>query len=191
MTTEDALRILRSTPADQKAWESLYLAMYHPLLAYVLSLLVSFQIGPSANAQDVVHEVMVAFFQRWSKIRTEIPSVAALNAYLRRSCRNLLVDMYRDNRRAQLLVDFLSLDFGRAFGNESEVYRSIFVREIIEALPRECASLLQQYVEEDLSPAELADRENESPATFYSRWYRCIQRAKEIFVQKKGVPKRL
>lgn len=188
MNIEQALQALRENPGDALAWEILYVDAYQPLLAYVSSLLLTFRVAPPDTAHDIVHDVMIGFLERWPVIKEKIHSVAALRAYLRRSCRNLLVDLYRSEQRAKSLVDFLALQFSTALGDESDLYRSVFVDEIIAMLPRDCASLLRQYVEEDLSPAEIADREGASAATFYSRWYRCIQKAKKIFMQKKSSP---
>ena len=114
----------------------------------------------------------------------EITSAPALHSYLRTSCRNLLVDRYRRERHAEQLIDFLALKFGSAFQDQSALYKTIFLNEIISKLPRECADIFRLYVTEDLSPAELAEQIGVVPSTFYSRWYRCLQKAKEIFLER-------
>ncbi len=107
-----------------------------------------------------------------------------------KSCRNLLVDRYREERRAESLIRFLDLRFRNAFQDEADYYRDIFLKEVVGLLPPECGALIREYVEKDLSPAEIAESQNASPATFYSRWYRCIQKARHIFLQKKSAQKR-
>jgi RNA polymerase sigma factor (sigma-70 family) len=186
MTIEEALHALRADPEDRTARQAIALGVYDHLLAYVASLLLTFRIAPGETAHDIVHDVLLAFYQRRLSSNSTITSESALLAYLRTSCRNLLIDKYRHERHGEELLDFLSLRFDAAFENESELYRSIFVKEIIDMLPAECASLFEQYVNEDLSPAEIADRLNASPAKFYSRWYRCIQRTKELLLRRKG-----
>jgi|GEM_PF-1585559 len=186
ITTEEALRTLRENPQDTAARQVLILAVYDHLLAYVASLLLTFRVAPGETARDIVHDVLLSFFVRWPASKIEFKTESSLQAYLRTSCRNLLIDKYRHERHGDDLVDFLSLKFDSAFENESDLYRSIFIREIIAMLPEECATLFNQYVKEDLSPAEIADRLNASPAKFYSRWRRCIQKTKEILLTKKS-----
>jgi RNA polymerase sigma factor (sigma-70 family) len=190
MTLEDALKTLHTDPGDPEAWEKVATDIYPSLLAYVASLLLTFRIGPAETADDIVHQVLLIFYERWPKGKIEINSTADLHNYLRVSCRNLLVDRYRRERTAGRLVSFLELKFGAAFQDETELYRSIFLDEVIEMLPEECAQLFRLYVSEDLSPAEIADRIGVPPATFYSRWYRCIQRVREISLKRKGGLKR-
>lgn len=190
MNVDEALRTLKADPDDTDAWGVIALDAYQPLLAYAASLLITFRAGPAETAQDIVHDVLVAFAARWPRSNATIESSEALHAYLRVSCRNLLVDRYRNRQSAEKMLDFLTLKFSHAFKSEDELYRSIFINEIIEKMPPECAELLHLYVTEDLSPAEIAERMGARAATFYSRWYRCLQKAKQIFLQKKVGAKR-
>jgi RNA polymerase sigma factor (sigma-70 family) len=191
MTVEKALQSLQSNPRDTHAWELVANEVYQPLLAYVASLLLTFNVAPGETSHDIVHEVLLAFYERWPKSRANITSATALHAYLRTSCRNLLIDRYRRQRNAEQLIDFLTLTFERAFQNESNLYKSIFLEEIINLLSPECALLFRKYITEGLSPAEVADSLGASPDTFYSRWRRCLQKAKIIYLHKKGPLKRL
>jgi RNA polymerase sigma factor (sigma-70 family) len=190
MTIDEALENLRANPRDVAAWEVIALDVYQPLLVYVASLLLTFRVSAGETAHDIVHDVLLTFYERWPQSKATITSVSALRAYLRASCRNLLIDRYRRQHHAQQLIDFLDLKFSNAFQDESGLYSSILLNEIFEMLHPNCASLLRQYVKEDLSPAEIADKEGKSPATFYSRWYRCIQQVKKIIMQKKEALKR-
>lgn len=180
MTVDEALLTLRRKTRDAAAWEVVALDVYQPLLAYVATLLLLFKVAHGETAHDIVHEVLLNFYERWPRSKAEIETSQALHAYLRTSCRNLLVDRYRRERHAEQMVNFLSLKFSSAFQDASDIYKSIFLDEIIRKLPAECAQLFRIYVTEDLSPAEIADRVNASPSTFYSRWYRCLQKAKDI-----------
>ncbi|MBV9209918.1 MAG: sigma-70 family RNA polymerase sigma factor [Acidobacteria bacterium] len=161
------------------------MSVYDPLVAYVASLLLTFRISAADSAQDIVHETLLTFYERWTKNTAEIYTEAALRAYLRASCRNLLIDRYRREKNAERLVDYLSLKFSHAFQDNSELYRSIFLDEILTMMPPDCASLLREYVTEEISPAEIAERLGESPSKFYAKWYRCLQKAKKIYLQKK------
>lgn len=186
MTAEEAFQTLKLGEDDPAAWEILISTVYPPLLAYVASLLLTFRISPGETASDIVHEVLVAWYERHPVTRLHrIESLPSLSAYLRVSCRNLLVDRYRHERNAARLRDFLTLKFGSAFQDESDLYKTLFLEEIIKKMPEKCATLFTIYVTEDLSPAEIADRLSESPSKFYSRWYRCISHAKEIFFKMK------
>ena len=192
MTDEEALEIIRTERGDSYAWEVLVSSAYQPLLAYVTSLLLTFRVNPSEAAPDIVHEVLITLFERWSADRLQgITSLASLNAYLRASCRNLLIDKYRHERKASQLRNFLILKFESAFQDESDLYRSLFLNDIIKKMPEKCAEIFRIYVTEDLSLAEIADRLGEHPAKLNSRWYRCVGLAKEIFLKKKAAPKRL
>lgn len=191
MTIEEALEIIKTEHGDPLAWEVLVSSVYQPLLAYVTSLLLTFRVNPSEAAPDIVHEVLIAWFERWPADKLQdITTFSSLNAYLRASCRNLLIDKYRHERRATQLRNFLTLKFESAFQDESDLYRSLFLNEIIKIMPEKCATLFRIYVTEDLSPAEIADRLGESPSKFNSRWYRCIGLAKEIFLKRKATHKR-
>ncbi len=190
MTIEQALANLRTNPSDSAAWETIVTSVYKPMIGYVASLLLTFRVAPGETAYDIVHDVLLTFQQRWPQSTTRIESEAALRAYFRTSCKNLLIDRYRHERNAEQFLDYLTLNFTSAFPAHQEIYRAIFVNEIIELLPKECADLLRLYVTEQLTPAEMAEREGASPATFYSRWYRCLQKAERMFLQKKGRLKR-
>jgi len=179
VTADAAIVRLREHPRDTQAWEVVYRSVQKVLLAYVSSLILTFRVGSSEEAEDLVHEVLIAFFERWPVIREKIEGFEGTLWYLKRSCRNLLVDRYRHSRSADQMIDYLSVQFSTAFGSEAALYRGLFINEILDALPKECRNLLRRYIEEDLSPADLADEEGASHAAFYSRWYRCIQRARK------------
>jgi len=186
MSIENSFQMLREDPRNPLAWEAIALNIYGPTLAYVASLLMSFRVAPGETAEDIVQEVMVKLYERWPKISEQIRTATDIQSYVRRSCRNLLIDKYRHEKRAEQLIHFLSLNFSQAFRQDTDVHRSIFVQEIINGLPKDCALLLQTYVTEDLSPAEIADRLGASPAAFYARWYRCIQKTRDIFLQRRS-----
>jgi RNA polymerase sigma factor (sigma-70 family) len=190
MNVTEALAALRRNPADPGAWEFIVTLVYKPMIGYVGSLLLTFRVAPGETAYDIVHDVLLTFQKRWPQSTTTIDSEATLLAYFKSSCKNLLIDRYRHERKGEELVDYLTLSFANAFPSQQDVYRAIFLGEIIDMLPKECASLLTSYVTEQLTPAEMAEREGVSPATFYSRWYRCLQRAQNIFLQKTGPLKR-
>lgn len=181
MTVEEALQTLQGDPRNGDAWEVVVLTVYQPLVAYVASLLLSFRIAPETSADDIVHDVLLSFYEIWPKSGAVINTQAALTAYLRTSCRNRLVDKYRRAQHAQQFLDFLSIRYSEAF-HDSKPYDSIFLNEIIEKLPEECGSLMREFVTTDMSPAEIADKLGVPPSRFWSRWYRCIGRAKNIFV---------
>jgi DNA-directed RNA polymerase specialized sigma24 family protein len=184
MDLEEALVIFRANPRDREAWEGIATGVYEPLLMHVNSLLFSFRVAAGETAADVVHAVLLNFLARAPNV--ELKSREELLRYLRRSCRNLLIDKYRHEKNSEQLLNYLSLRFGNAFPGETELYRSIFLGEIIDLLPKNCGEMLRLYVTEELSPAEMAEREEAAPSAFYSRWSRCIAKAKEIFLQKKG-----
>lgn len=190
MNVTEALGTLRRNSSDPDAWEFIVTLVYKPMIGYVGSLLLTFRVAPGETAYDIVHDVLLAFQQRWPQSTTTIDSEASLLAYFKRSCKNLLIDRYRHERKGEELVDYLTLTFANAFPAQHDVYRAIFLDEIIRLLPAECANLLTSYVTEQLTPAEMAEREGASPATFYSRWYRCLEKAQKVFLQKTGHLKR-
>lgn len=190
MKFADDLRRFHENPADSDAWQRIVETVYNPLVSYVASLLVTFRAAPGETAYDIVHDVLLSFQQRWPTSGTPIDSEASLLKYLKGSCKNLLIDRYRHQKTGEQLIDYLALNFSNAFPAQRDLHRSIFLGEIVSLLPDNCASLLRTYIEEDLTPAEMADREGIAPATFYSRWYRCLEKASVIFLQKKPSLKR-
>jgi len=190
MTLDEAVSALRRNKTDKTAWETFYLETYPVVRIYIISLLKTFQLDPGSTAEDVVHEALVSFLERWPELRGRVDSGSAALAYLKVSCRNSLIDHYRHQRSAAQLLDFLTLKFREAFETRTEAHRSLFLREIIELLPQECARLLTDYVTEDVSLAEIAERRGMTPAALYGRWYECIERARKI-LQRKVPDKRL
>jgi DNA-directed RNA polymerase specialized sigma24 family protein len=186
MTLQEALTRFRRDPKDFDAWETIVSSVYDPLVLHVGSLLLGFRGVTSDSAADIVHGVLLTFHQRWPKSKIDLESLDDLLRYLRRSCRNLLIDRYRHEKHAQEFITYLSLRFSNAFAGDAELYRSIFLKEIIGLLPKQCADMLTTYINEELTPAEMAEREGASPAAFYSRWYRCLEKAQQILLQKKG-----
>jgi DNA-directed RNA polymerase specialized sigma24 family protein len=182
MTADEAVQSLHEDPHDTASWGELYGQLAPPLTAYVSATLVTFNVR-SQDPSDIVHDTFIAVMQRWVEARRDIPNVQALMAYLKRAARNKLIDRYRHEKTATRLLAFLSLTFEVAFRGDPGGYRRLFIEQVISNLPRQCGEILKLYVEEDLSPAELADKLQLSPSAFYSRWYRCLQRAKD-FVQK-------
>jgi RNA polymerase sigma factor (sigma-70 family) len=176
MSVEQAIATLRNNATDVKAWEILHRHLRPQLLSYALVLLDSFRV-PLDLAEDVTQDALLAFLRHWRENRDLVDSADAATGYLKKSVRNLLVDRFRHENRHPQLVDFLSLRFDSAFGNEASIHRNIYVSDILGRLSGNCAKLLKRYVEEDLSLAELADEEHVSPKTFYSRWYRCLEKA--------------
>jgi RNA polymerase sigma factor (sigma-70 family) len=183
MTLEASLRILRTEPKRRDAWEVIYVEEQPRLLIYVSSLLITFQL-PATTANDIVHDVMVNLLERWDKIAPGISSVEHLSRYLRKSCRNLLIDRYRNARTATHLLVFLSGGFGEVFHENTATQRAIFLDEVIKALPPECARLLTRYVSNDLTPAELAEEQGIAIGTFYTRWHRCVQKARDLYYKR-------
>jgi RNA polymerase sigma factor (sigma-70 family) len=184
MTANEAVRSLHRMPADTASWGVLYTELAPHLVAYISSTLFTFNVH-SQDPSDIVHDAFIAVMQRWTEVKGTIPDVSALMAYLRRAARNKLIDRYRHEKTASRLIVFLSLTFEGAFKGESSTYRRLFVEEVISKLPPQCSDMIKLYIEHDLAPAELADQLQLSPAAFYSRWYRCLEKARE-FVQKKG-----
>lgn len=181
MTIDEALRTLWQNPNDATAWDVIAAEVYHSLLAYVASLLLTFKVAPSEGADDIVNDVLLSFYRRLKNSTLKLASSAELHAYLRVSARNLLVDRYRSERRAEQLVTFLTLKFSVAFENEGDHFRAIFLNEIISKLPSKCAAMFKLFVTEDLTLAEIADRLEEPVPRLSSRWYRCLEHAKKLF----------
>jgi len=183
MTPDEAIVRLQKKPNDPEAWELVYTHMQDRLNAYVSSLLCTFSSGPKESAHDIVHDALSKFWDRWSEIKRSVPDAAAAYGYLKTSCRNSLIDKYRHDRTSQPLFDFLGLKFDQV--PEDSMVRKLLVQEVIAALTGQCRSLLRSYVEDGVSLAEMADREGSLPAAFYSRWYRCLQKAREMLESKK------
>ena len=134
---------------------------------------------------------MLAFLKKWPGLKKELSSVGSAVAYMKSSCRNLLVDRYRHGRSAQALLTFLSSRYSQSFGNSAEALRLILLEQVIGLLQTDCASLLRTYISQDLTPAEIAEREGASAAALYSRWYRCLQKARAALKQNPSILRRL
>jgi len=185
MDIELALFRFQRDPSDEKAWGTIVLWAYKPLVAYVASLLVDFNVSPTETPNDIVHDVLIKFQERGNLRKLHLKSSVELGRYLRRSCRNRLIDEYRQTQTAREFVDFLGLTFDEAFPDHHNIYREIFIREIIQLLKPECGEILKIYVTQQLTLAEMAEVRGSSPAAFNAKWYRCLEQAKEIFKSKK------
>ncbi len=73
----------------------------------------------------------------------------------------------------------------------AEALRLILLEQVIGLLQTDCASLLRTYISQDLTPAEIAEREGASAAALYSRWYRCLQKARAALKQNPSILRRL
>jgi DNA-directed RNA polymerase specialized sigma24 family protein len=183
MTPEGAIIFLQSNPNDPDAWRVIYAYMQERLNNYVTALICTFDTNPKESPRDLVHDALCGFWERWPKIKKAIPDLKAASAYLKASCRNSLVDRYRHERGAQPLLDFLTLKFSQV--ESDSIVRKLLVKEVIARLGGECGALLQNYIDSGLSLAEMADRDGFSPSGFYSRWYRCLERARDFIEPKK------
>ena len=183
MTPDQAIARLQQKPNDSQAWELIYPHMQNRLNAYVTSLVYTFSSNTKESPRDVVHDALSKFWDRWPHIKSTIPDAAAAYAYLKASCRNGLVDKYRHDRSAQPVFDFLSLKFSQI--QPDSIVRGLLVQEVIDRVGGDCGSLLRSYAEDGLSLAEMADREGSSPSAFYSRWYRCLEKARDLVGSKK------
>lgn len=183
MTVQQAVRKLARNPGDSAAWETVFVDQRPRLLAYVSSLLLTFRISPGETAADVVHEVLLKLLENWHGLGGKIREPEHLQAYLRRSCRNLLIDRFRSSQHASQLVRFMSMGFSQTFQSDTEVQRRIFLDQVISNLSGDCAELLRRFVTEDLTPAEIADLQGVPASTFYSRWHRCVEKAKAFYMR--------
>jgi DNA-directed RNA polymerase specialized sigma24 family protein len=178
MTADQAIARLHRKPNDPDAWELIYTYMQGRLHGYVTSLVYTFDSGPIESSRDIVHDVLTKFWTRWAKIKSTIPDASAAYAYLKISCRNTLVDRYRHDQSARALFDFLSLTYDQV--KPDSVIRGLLVEEIIDRVGGECQTLLRSYVADGLTLAEMADHAGALPQAFYSRWYRCLERARDV-----------
>jgi DNA-directed RNA polymerase specialized sigma24 family protein len=183
MTGDEAVARLQKKPNDPEAWQSIYMRMQERLRPYVASLVCTFESGPKETPQDIVHEALSGFWGQWAKVKKKIPNEAAAIAYLKVSCRNSLIDKYRHDVSAQPLMDFLTLTFSHT--PEDSIVRVLLVQEIVAGIPGDCGTLLRSYVNDGLSLAEMADRDGALPSAFYSRWYRCLEKAQALAEAKK------
>jgi DNA-directed RNA polymerase specialized sigma24 family protein len=186
MSPDDAVARIQQNPNDAAAWETIYQYMHARLVAYVSSLLFTFNQSASETAPDIVHDVVCAFWERWPSLKSTISNSSAAYNYMKTASRNLLVDRYRHDQSARPLLDFLTLKFGQAPDPEKEVVHEILVKEVIERLPEGCGSILKSYVDTGLSLAEMADREGASPSAFYTKWYRCLDKARHLILRSRA-----
>jgi DNA-directed RNA polymerase specialized sigma24 family protein len=178
MNAEQAIGQLHEKSNDPSAWEIVYKHMHIRLSAYVASLLVTFNLSARDSATDVVHESLCKFWEKWPDIQTHIPDLAAAEKYLKAISRHALIDRYRSERSAKPLIEFLTLRYSEI--HENDLMARVLVDQLSTQLPAECGALFRTYTKLDLSLAELAIHEGLSPSAFYSRWYRCIKRAREL-----------
>jgi RNA polymerase sigma factor (sigma-70 family) len=182
MTIEEALQVLAQSPKDHVAWDRIIGEVYEPLIAYVASLLVSFRLAAVA-AHDIVNDVLLTFYRRCTenKERLNFSNGGEIQAYLRKSCRNRLIDRCRRENSAEKMLKFLTLKYSEAIVENRDPDQIILTDQIIASLPKDCQFLVKKYVKEDLTPAEVADFLRISPRAFYARWHRCLEKAREIF----------
>src|SRR5690242_11953468 len=134
MTLEEAFNTLKKKN-DEAAWGVFYVETSQTLLAYVSALLVTFNLEAGETAQDIVHDALLAFLERWPKLKSELRSAGSAVAYVKTSCRNLLLDRYRHGQSAVPLLTFLSSRYSESFGDSATFLRPILLEEIIVQLP--------------------------------------------------------
>ncbi len=186
MDIETSITKFKEKPAESEAWDAIVSWAYKPLLAYVAVLLVDFKLDPSLTANDVVHDVLLKFLERPDRIPRDLKSSGQIISYLKHSCKNHLIDKYRHIQTARQFVNYLGLTFDEAFPAHNDFFRHIFIKEIIEQMGGECGELLQQYITQDATLADMAESRGWTAPSFNAKWYRCLEKAKKIFSEKKG-----
>src|SRR5579864_2555350 len=102
MTPDEAITRLRRKPNDPSAWEVVYKYMHVRLVAYVSSLLFTFNLNARETVSDVVHEVVCTLWERWPSIKSMIHDSSAAYSYLKTASRNLLVEIGRASCRERV-----------------------------------------------------------------------------------------
>jgi RNA polymerase sigma factor (sigma-70 family) len=145
---------------------------WHRLVAYVRAWIAD---TADRDAEDVVQDVLEGMFTRTDAIEP----IADLSAYLYRSLRNRVIDLYRRPKRTGELTEEpvdLRFDVGEALERE-EAAQAMF--EAIEDLPDAQREVLVATELEGRSFRELAEEWNVPIGTLLARKHRAVRALRE------------
>lgn len=147
-------KLLLSLP--EKAIKLLYDEYYHSLVRIARELT-----GDEIVAKDIAQEAFVAVWENARKLAQYHPE--SIQHYLVRIVRNKSVDHFRENVLLSITVDnFLNNHVAATEPSvESQIIRfetNRQVRQLIRTFPRREKECLLFRLDEDLSPAQIADR---------------------------------
>ncbi len=161
-----------SAETQKRRLAGLIATEWHRLVAYVRGWIAD---TAERDAEDVVQDVLEGMFERADATEP----IADLSAYLYRSLRNRVIDLYRRPKRTAELTDEpadLRFEVGEALEREEET-RSLF--EAIEDLPDAQREVLVATELEGRSFKELAEKWNVPIGTLLARKHRAVRALRE------------
>jgi RNA polymerase sigma factor (sigma-70 family) len=186
MSLDDRLlEQLVSMPNDPDLWAELYDRLVPRLRLFTFSILRQQGGASSDEADDIVHDVLMEFVRHFDRLQREIGTFRHLQNYLLKACRNRVNKTSRRAQVRQTARELVALRFYDVAPDavtknlEHEENRKL-IRELSGALNPDCRSLMNAYLLDQWTLAEIAAKEGTKLGTIYSRWQRCLKEMRKI-----------
>jgi RNA polymerase sigma-70 factor (ECF subfamily) len=163
---------------SSESFEALFRAYYVRLCRFAYRLT-----GSRTIAEEVVQDVFVRLWE----LRSQLPQVDSINAYLYRAVRNQVINHLK---RSNLMQELESAEFEGSFtahdGPEEELHRNEItaaVREAIELLPPRCRLIFVLHRFDGLRYREIAHTLDISIKTVEVQMGRALKTLRRLLVQ--------
>lgn len=181
---DQIFRQLKKKPRNPQLWDELYDLLEPRLHQYTSNLLR--RVGTdTADADDVVQDILLRLIEDFSKITRDISTFVHLRNYLIKACRNRVLEQHRNAQLRASKEEILSLKFedlvSHAFLRQfQEVENREFIEELLKKLNSRCENLVRSFLLSQQSLTDYAAESGIKLGTIYSQWKRCIQELKNI-----------
>src|SRR5712692_6467035 len=172
-------------PSDPDLWAELYDRLVPRLRLFTFSLLRQYGSAFPDEADDVVHDVLMEFVRHFDRLQREISTFTHLQNYLLKACRNRVNKIQRRARVRRTARELVALRFSDvapeslAKALEQAENRRV-IRELSEVLTPSCRRLMEAYMLDQRTLAEIAAAEGTKLGTIYPRWQRCLKEMRKI-----------
>jgi len=169
----DIVRRCQSEPDDRDAFDFFYRTFYPYVRLYTRA----FRLPHAPlSEEDIIQEVFLRLMEHFPEIRFKTES--HFLGYLKAVCEHYMIDMVRKYEKQTYEELTVELEVA-APGDTPEqaavrVERRERLMELIGRVPGSCQNLLRAFVDEGLSLAEIAQREDVPLGTIYPRFSRCV-----------------
>ncbi len=169
----DTVRRCQSDPDDRDAFDFFYRTFYPYVRLYTRT----FRL-PNAplSEEDIIQEVFLRLMEHFPEIRFN--SESHFLGYLKAVCEHYVIDMVRKYEKQTYEELTLELQIAAPGDTPEQAAAKAEARErlmeLIGRAPGSCQNLLRAFVDEGLSLAEIAQRENVPLGTIYPRFSRCV-----------------
>jgi len=180
----DIVRRCQSDPDDRDAFDVFYQTFYPYMRLYTRA----FRLPHAPlSEEDVIQEVFLRLMEHFPEIRFNNES--HFLGYLKAVCEHYMIDMVRKYEKQTYEELTLELEIAAPGDTPEQAAARVEGRErlmgLIGRVPGSCQNLLRAFVDEGLSLAEIAEREDVPLGTIYPRFSRCVAELRRKLTQSK------